>query len=59
VHLLEAFSARELAAAPLQAHALVVHGTSVNQDGRSSSLTARPTRARPRLAAELSPQARA
>ena len=39
VHLLEAFSARELAEVPLQGHALFVHGTSVNQDGRSSSLT--------------------
>ncbi|KAK9841867.1 hypothetical protein WJX81_008145 [Elliptochloris bilobata] len=40
VHLLEAFSERELAHTPLQGHALYVHGTSVNQDGRSSSLTA-------------------
>ena len=41
VHLLEAFTERELASTPLQGHALFVHGTAVNQDGRSSSLTVR------------------
>ncbi len=39
VHLIEAFEAAELAACHLSNGALILHGTAVNQDGRSSSLT--------------------
>lgn len=39
VHLIEAFEAAELAACHLADGALILHGTAVNQDGRSSSLT--------------------
>ncbi len=41
VHLIEAFEAAELAACHLVDGALLLHGTAVNQDGRSSSLTVR------------------
>jgi acyl transferase domain-containing protein len=39
VHLVEAFTGNELAACHLAGGALVLAGTAVNQDGRSSSLT--------------------
>ena len=39
VHLLEAVTAEELAGG-IARNSVVVHGTAVNQDGRSSSLTA-------------------
>lgn len=39
VHLLEAFEPAELAACHMAHGALILHGTAVNQDGRSSSLT--------------------
>lgn len=41
-HLLELFEAEELEKAQLDDHVLLVHGTAVNQDGRSSSLTVNP-----------------
>lgn len=41
VHLLEAFEPEELAVVHLADQAVVLHGTAVNQDGRSSSLTVR------------------
>lgn len=41
VHLLQAFQPEELVAAHLVNQAAVLHGTAVNQDGRSSSLTVR------------------
>lgn len=43
VHLIEAFEAAELAACHLSNGALILHGTAVNQDGRSSSLTVQTT----------------
>lgn len=43
VHLVEAFTADELAACHLAGGALILAGTAVNQDGRSSSLTVRAT----------------
>lgn len=41
VHLLEAFEVQELSACHLVDGALILRGTAVNQDGRSSSLTVR------------------
>ena len=41
VHLLQAFQPDQLEAAHLTDQAAVLHGTAVNQDGRSSSLTVR------------------
>ena len=41
VHLLQAFQPDQLEAAHLMDQAAVLHGTAVNQDGRSSSLTVR------------------
>lgn len=39
VHLLESFTPEELQEADLRGHSMMVLGTAVNQDGRSSSLT--------------------
>ena len=38
-HLLEHFEGDEIQAADLNTSAIIMHGTAVNQDGRSSSLT--------------------
>ncbi len=41
VHMLEAIEPDEIAAVHLESQAVVLYGTAVNQDGRSSSLTVR------------------
>ena len=41
VHMLEALEPEELAAVHLENQAVILYGTAVNQDGRSSSLTVR------------------
>ena len=43
VHLMEAFEPEELAGTQQTAQAMVMDGTAVNQDGRSSSLTVSAT----------------
>ena len=42
-HLLERFELNDKETAPVHGHALLLYGTAVNQDGRSSSLTVSPT----------------
>lgn len=42
-HLLEHFEGEEIKAANLADSCIIMHGTAVNQDGRSSSLTVRPS----------------
>lgn len=41
-HLLERFEGEEIQTANLNNSAIIMHGTAVNQDGRSSSLTVSP-----------------